>query len=415
MKAAIILLSAVCTSAFVFGSGGLCAYAEETVQAAPAAFAGVFQAETQTEASGDFVRFEYPVLRGIDGFDQEVVDAINRHFREEAVSIVQSEAANLEEIRQEILEFNPEAANSLVYEVTCDSIYLDEEIFSVMQFHYTYSGGAHGYSFPVGTSFDLRTGEELSMGDLLECDEATAQEAVVEAYREHIIGQVENITEESIRGCFDIMEYWKTADGMYVNISPYNIASYAAGQQQALVTSEIVSRVSGSGAGADGQSGASADGSDGVSTSSNADGQSSVSVNGSTAGEAASASAERIAVIGGLQAPASDFIFPHSSTALLTEADLMKLQAETVEERHYRSQLAINEILARYGYVFSEAQGGAAKEAYDQFEGKDWYEQAKPCCPSTSANEMLYTYINDTELENVEIICEWQKENGCYY
>lgn len=394
MKIRSVFLSAVCTAAFVFAPVGLRVYAEETVQAAPTAFAGVFQAETQTEASGDFVRFEYPVLRGIDGFDQEVVNSINSHFREEAVSTAKSEAENLEASRQEILEFNPEAADSLAYEVTCDSVYIDGEIFSVMQFHYTYSGGAHGYSFPVGTSFDLRTGEELSMGDLLGCDEATAQEAVVEAYREHIIGQVENITEESIRGCFDIMEYWKTADGMYVNISPYNVASYAAGQQQALVTPEIVSRVSG-GAGADGQSGASAD--------------------GSTAGGDASVSEERITVIGGIQAPASDFIFPHSSTSLLTDADLAKLQAETVEERHYLSQLAINEILARYGYVFSEVQGGAAKEAYDQFEGKDWYEQAKPYCPSTSANEMLYTYISDTELENVEIICEWQKENGCYY
>lgn len=411
MKIRSVFLSAVCTAAFVFAPVGLRVYAEETAQAAPSAFTGVFQAETQTEVSGDFVRFEYPVLRGIDGFEQEVVDSINSHFREEAVSTAKSEAENLEANRQEILEFNSEAANSLVYEVTCDSIYLDEAIFSVMQFHYTYSGGAHGYSFPVGTSFDLRTGEELSMGDLLGCDEATAQEAVVEAYREHIIGQVENITEESIRDSFDIMEYWKTAEGMYVNISPYNVASYAAGQQQALVTPEIVSRVSGNAAAG---SGGNAAGQSGISANSGTEEQTGTSA-GSTGGQGNAASGEYITVAGGIQAPASDFIFPHSSTSLLTDADLAKLQAETVEERHYLSQLAINEILARYGYVFSEAQGGAAKEAYDQFEGKDWYEQAKPYCPSTSANEMLYTYISDTELENVEIICEWQKENGCYY
>lgn len=411
MKIRSVFLSAVCTAAFVFAPVGFRVYAEETVQAAPTAFAGVFQAETQTEASGDFVRFEYPVLRGIDGFDQEVVNSINSHFREEAVSTAKSEAENLEASRQEILEFNPEAADSLAYEVTCDSVYIDGEIFSVMQFHYTYSGGAHGYSFPVGTSFDLRTGEELSMGDLLGCDEATAQEAVVEAYWEHIIGQVENITEESIRDSFDIMEYWKTAEGMYVNISPYNVASYAAGQQQALVTPEIVSRVSGS---VSAGSGDNAAGQSGTSSNSSTEEQTGTSA-GSTGGQGNASSGAYITVAGGIQAPVSDFIFPHSSTELLTDTDLAKLQADTVEERHYRSQLAINEILARYGYVFSEAQGGAAKEAYDQFEGKNWYEQAKPYCPSASANEMLYTYISDTELENVEIICEWQKENGCYY
>ena len=67
------------------------------------------------------------------------------------------------------------------------------------------------------------------------------------------------------------------------------------------------------------------------------------------------------------------------------------------------------------GQMCIRDRGGAAKEAYDQFEGKDWYEQAKPYCPSASANEMLYTYISATELENVNIICEWQKQNGCYY
>lgn len=120
-------------------------------------------------------------------------------------------------------------------------------------------------------------------------------------------------------------------------------------------------------------------------------------------------------MIGGISAPASDFIFPFSSQRLITDSDLTVLQADTVEERHYKSQLAINEILARYGYVFDPSLGGSALEAYQKFEGKDWYEAAKPYCPSTSSTEMLYTYITELELENVDIICQWQQENGCYY
>ena len=122
-----------------------------------------------------------------------------------------------------------------------------------------------------------------------------------------------------------------------------------------------------------------------------------------------------ITVVNGIQAPASDFIFPYSSTQTLTDSDLTKLEGSSVEEEHYKSQLAINEILARYGYVFHPENGGASKEAYDQFNGKSWYEQAKPYCPSDSANDMLYTYISSTELNNIDIICEWQKVHNCYY
>lgn len=61
MKIRSVFYSSVCTAAFVFAPVGLRAYAQESAQTA---FAGVFQAETQTETCGDFVKYEYPVLRG---------------------------------------------------------------------------------------------------------------------------------------------------------------------------------------------------------------------------------------------------------------------------------------------------------------------------------------------------------------
>ncbi len=346
-------------------------------------FSGIFQASVSTITQGDYVKIEYPVLTGIDGFDQSVVDKINHHFYDEASQRAQEEAENMNEMAADVREYNPEAASHLTYEMTCGSLFIDGEIFSVRQDYYSYTGGAHGYGFPMGTTFNLRTGEELTMGGILGCDEATAQEAVVKAYWKEIIGQVEDVTEEDIRSCFDIMEYWAQAEGMYVNIAPYYIAAYAAGQQTALVTPEIVAAVSGNS-----------------------------SLSGGILSETP---VEMITVVNGIQAPASDFIFPYSSTQTLTDADLTKLEGASVEEEHYRSQLAINEILARYGYVFHPENGGAAKEAYDQFNGKEWYEQAKPYCPSDSANEMLYTYITSTELNNIDIICEWQKLHDCYY
>ncbi|MDO4322087.1 MAG: DUF4163 domain-containing protein [Lachnospiraceae bacterium] len=397
--------AAIAVACICIGGLQACFWGENTVKAEEY-FSGIFQASVSTVTQGDYVKIEYPVLAGIDGFDQSIVDSINQHFYEEAYKMAMDEAENMNGIAAEVQEYNPDSVQHLTSEVTCGSIYIDGEIFSVEQDYYSYTGGAHGYGFPVGTTFNLRTGEELTMGGILGCDETTAQEAVVEAYRKEIIGQVENITEDSIRSCFDIMKYWVQAEGMYVNIAPYNVASYAAGQQTALVTPEILSAVSG------GASGSTDNGISGGSLDASGAGNG-AALEGS--GGALEAPVEMITVVNGIQAPASDFIFPYSSTQTLTDADLTKLEGSSVEEEHYKSQLAINEILARYGYVFHPENGGASKEAYDQFNGKDWYEQAKPYCPSSSANDMLYTYITSTELNNIDIICEWQKVHNCYY
>ena len=372
-------------------TGSISLAQEKTMEAD---FAGVFQVDTEIISVGDYVTYEYPVLTGVDGFDQSIIDAINSHFFTEAEESAQAQAEDFEYTKEELMEYNPEVADSLSYEVTCESVLMDKETFSVMQFCYVYSGGAHGYSWPFGTSFNLRTGEEMTMGELLGCDEAVAREAVVEAYRREIIGQVENITEDTIRESFDEMEFWLEEDGLHVNLAPYIVASYAAGQQHAVVTPEILENVI-SGA-VSGQNGA----------------QNALPGN-DTQGNTGNMAT--VSVINGIEASASDFIFPYSSSVLLTDEDLKKLEGVSVEEEHYKSQLAINEILARYGYVFNPDQGGSAKEAYDQFEGLLWYEEAKAYCPSASANEMLYTYINSTELENIEIICEWQKAHNCYY
>ena len=192
-----------------------------------------------------------------------------------------------------------------------------------------------------------------------------------------------------------MMEYWMEEDGMHVVIGAYGIAPYVAGPQSALVTPEIFAAVlEGT------QSGTADTGLDSILGADTV----------STAGDN-----ETIPIINGILADASDFIFPYSSTQMLTDADLTKLEGASVEEEHYNSQLAINEILVRYGYAFDPEQGGSAKEAYDRFEGLAWYEAAKPYCPSASASEMLYTYINSTELANIDIICEWQKAHDCYY
>lgn len=116
----------------------------------------------------------------------------------------------------------------------------------------------------------------------------------------------------------------------------------------------------------------------------------------------------------GLTASTEDFIFPYSSTRVLTDADLKILEADTVDEEHYWSQLAINEMLARYGYPFNPEKSETSRDAYDQFAGLDWYEAAKAQCPYSSGADVLAN-MNSVEKKNVSILNDWQKAHGCYY
>lgn len=124
-----------------------------------------------------------------------------------------------------------------------------------------------------------------------------------------------------------------------------------------------------------------------------------------------------------MEAPASDFVFPYSRERLLTEEDLRILEAtqpdanhdSVTDQEHSNSQMAINEILARYGYPFkSNASKKTGQEAYNKFSSLSWYQQIKPLCSYSSANDLIED-LTSIERQNIAIIDEWQKQHGCYY
>lgn len=123
---------------------------------------------------------------------------------------------------------------------------------------------------------------------------------------------------------------------------------------------------------------------------------------------------EYVAVKYGLQAPATDFMFPYSSERLLTQAELDSMADASVEVMHSRSQLAINEILARYGYSFDPNKSDTARDIYNRVAGKDWYQQAQQQCGYSNANSLIAD-MNSVEKDNIDLINEWQKQHGCYY
>ena len=128
---------------------------------------------------------------------------------------------------------------------------------------------------------------------------------------------------------------------------------------------------------------------------------------------AAQQAEEMVTVYGGIQAPASDFVFPYSSTIELTSGDLAKLQNLSARDLHFQSQLAVNEIFARYGYTFNGISE-TSKDAIAHFADKEWYQKAQKINPSNDQQTLMNHYFTAVEKANIKAITNFQNKYDTY-
>lgn len=122
-----------------------------------------------------------------------------------------------------------------------------------------------------------------------------------------------------------------------------------------------------------------------------------------------------ITIYGGIKAPVEDFIFPYSSTELLTEEEMYAAFGSSDSEfMRMSSQAAINEIFARYGFTFTSNRdtGIAARE---KFSTLSWYQEVQDICPTPVSEIILSDYMNDIERENIDRILSWRENNDISY
>lgn len=115
----------------------------------------------------------------------------------------------------------------------------------------------------------------------------------------------------------------------------------------------------------------------------------------------------------GAEAPMEDFVLPFSSSRLITDKDLKAWKKLSARDLHFTSQLAVNEIYARYGHTFNGISE-TSKDAIAHFDGKDWYEKAQAACPTTDVEVLFYNYFSDIERANVNKINAFQKQYDTY-
>ena len=124
---------------------------------------------------------------------------------------------------------------------------LDDAVASFRYADYAFTGGVHGYTAEYGMSYDMASGEQLTLASLTD-DEW----ALKEVCRQYILEVIESEEWEYAQGLFPeyksyldtVLKNWVfTADGLQFIAQPYVIAAYAVGTLRFTVPYERIAHV----------------------------------------------------------------------------------------------------------------------------------------------------------------------------
>ncbi|WP_305981990.1 DUF3298 and DUF4163 domain-containing protein [Roseivirga thermotolerans] len=117
---------------------------------------------------------EFPVITGL--VPQSVAEKLNYHIEKDILSssFISNKPGSFKELKEELnadytsmISDFPDYNNAWVFEVNSDILYQDSLFISVATTVYSYTGGAHPNSGQVYRSYDLRTGDPITLDQLL--------------------------------------------------------------------------------------------------------------------------------------------------------------------------------------------------------------------------------------------------------
>ena len=164
-------------------------------------------------------------------------DKINRYLaqkQEKDSTFLENEAVQYleEEVKNGSIEFINWSYTSLLPKIS----YCDEKYLSFCQQESCYQGGAHDMPYWSGYTFDLQTGQRMTLKDIIRNSEEELKDIVtahfasdIDADPEAYWGDAKDVVRESTD--FD-SDFYLTEDGICFYFGPYALASYSAGFQE---------------------------------------------------------------------------------------------------------------------------------------------------------------------------------------
>lgn len=166
-------------------------------------------------------------------------DRINSILYENEVENIYTIPLNIvEEMEKEVKEYG--GCISWSYESKPSRIYFfDGRYFSFYQDYYIFTGGAHGMPYWTGYTFDLQTGEELFLNDIISNSEEELKEIVTGYFTELIAGEPGGFWEDAPQYVEENTDFeslfYLTKEGIVFYFGPYELSCYAAGFQQVTI------------------------------------------------------------------------------------------------------------------------------------------------------------------------------------
>ena len=117
--------------------------------------------------------------------------------------------------------------------------YMDGRYLSFVQENYDYSGGAHGMPFWVGHTFDLETGQELMLSDIIAEDDAVVKEIVIRYFTELYNKEPDAYWEDAediVKDSVSLQSpFYLNEEGIVFYYGPYELAPYAGGFKEIVI------------------------------------------------------------------------------------------------------------------------------------------------------------------------------------
>ncbi len=209
--------------------------ASESPETSPDTTVGMVTIETEKyEYSSEYIDvvIEVPQLDGLS--DRAVQDSINKVFADISKAAKEEIKPAEEESKQFMEEGQmPSDASYMIY-ISYSVPYNHDGILSILFSDYRYFGGAHGGDLRSSLTFDLKTGKQLSLEDLMIKDSGY-RELINSSIKKEIKNRVESGVLFELADFEDIGDdpaYYLTQDAVVFYFQEYEYFPYASGIQE---------------------------------------------------------------------------------------------------------------------------------------------------------------------------------------
>lgn len=182
------------------------------------------------------ISITYPVIKNENNI--EALEKINNYYIEFAQNYILNIEKEEKAFAQEDFEFAKEENRDFIpheYVSTVDLEY-NGKVVSFLNIQYMNTGGAHPNSIQVADTFDVATGEKLTLEEVM----GKNQDEVKNIVLEKVISEIEKVKgtdefyyyetyKDDIKTTFNPADYFITNDGLCVFYQQYSIAPYVAG------------------------------------------------------------------------------------------------------------------------------------------------------------------------------------------